>query len=180
MAEEKKCKHCAMMIPDEAKVCPHCRKAQGTSTLMWIAVIFFGLIGIGMCSSLTTNNSGPAASNMSAKTESAAIVNTQPVLELQSWSWSKHYSSAIVEGAIKNISDAPIDNIVAHATFYDKNKEFISSDHALIDYRPLLPGQTSPFKIIGNFNPAMVHAIVDFKMFGGETLYWKNKEKKKP
>lgn len=26
---EKKCRYCAMMIPKEAKICPHCRKRQG-------------------------------------------------------------------------------------------------------------------------------------------------------
>ena len=26
---EKKCKFCAMMIPKEASICPHCRKRQG-------------------------------------------------------------------------------------------------------------------------------------------------------
>lgn len=30
----KKCPHCAMMIPREARVCPHCRKQQGLSSGM--------------------------------------------------------------------------------------------------------------------------------------------------
>lgn len=28
---EKKCKYCAMMIPKEATICPHCRRRQGMS-----------------------------------------------------------------------------------------------------------------------------------------------------
>jgi len=28
MADEKTCKHCAMPIPKDAKICPHCRKNQ--------------------------------------------------------------------------------------------------------------------------------------------------------
>ncbi|MDA8079470.1 MAG: hypothetical protein M0Z79_11095 [Nitrospiraceae bacterium] len=28
---EKKCAYCAMMIPNEANICPHCRKPQGVS-----------------------------------------------------------------------------------------------------------------------------------------------------
>jgi len=46
--EEKKCKHCAMMIPAEAKICPHCRKSvpRTISNLVSIAVIIFV---IGMC-----------------------------------------------------------------------------------------------------------------------------------
>ena len=49
---EKKCKHCAMMIPQEASICPHCRKKQGTSTGVKILAVIFILIVIGMCSSL--------------------------------------------------------------------------------------------------------------------------------
>lgn len=35
---EKKCKYCAMIIPKEAKICPHCRKRQG-----WTLPAKFGL-----------------------------------------------------------------------------------------------------------------------------------------
>lgn len=38
---EKKCKQCAMMIPKEAKICPHCRSKQG-----WTTCAKAGLIGI--------------------------------------------------------------------------------------------------------------------------------------
>ncbi len=45
---EKKCRHCSMMIPKDAKVCPHCRKKQGTSfagKFLGIVLILF-VIGI--------------------------------------------------------------------------------------------------------------------------------------
>ncbi|MEI6243330.1 MAG: hypothetical protein WCP39_08030 [Chlamydiota bacterium] len=42
--QEKKCKHCAMMIPKEAKICPHCRKKQGTSTAVGCLAIFILLM----------------------------------------------------------------------------------------------------------------------------------------
>lgn len=41
---EKKCKYCAMMIPEDAKVCPHCRKKQGMGffkALGALLLIFF-------------------------------------------------------------------------------------------------------------------------------------------
>ncbi len=45
---EKKCKSCAMMIPKEAKICPHCRKRQGLTILKvfgyFLVILFF--IGI--------------------------------------------------------------------------------------------------------------------------------------
>lgn len=39
---EKKCKHCAMMIPKEASTCPHCRKSQGFGCL----TTFIAIIGV--------------------------------------------------------------------------------------------------------------------------------------
>lgn len=44
---ERKCKYCAMMIPKEAKICPHCRKRQGwtlpAKIFGWL--ILLGVIG---------------------------------------------------------------------------------------------------------------------------------------
>jgi hypothetical protein len=47
MADEKKCKYCAMMIPEKAEICPYCRKRLKTSfiTNAIIAIILiFGVI----------------------------------------------------------------------------------------------------------------------------------------
>lgn len=40
---DKKCRYCAMFIPKEAKICPHCRKRQGMSLLLKIILIIFGI-----------------------------------------------------------------------------------------------------------------------------------------
>ena len=39
IADEKKCKYCAMMIPKEAKICPHCRKKIPTSGITGLVII---------------------------------------------------------------------------------------------------------------------------------------------
>jgi len=41
MSTEKKCKYCAMMIPKEAKFCPHCRKRQKMRLFTKILIGFF-------------------------------------------------------------------------------------------------------------------------------------------
>lgn len=47
---EKKCKYCTMMIPREAKICPHCRKQQGWTLPakiglgIIIIIVIFGII----------------------------------------------------------------------------------------------------------------------------------------
>ena len=53
--------------------------------------------------------------------------------------------------------------------FQDKAGGFIKSDEALVAYQPLLPGQTSPFKVGTINNPLIRHYTIGFKqMFGGE------------
>ena len=40
LVQKKKCKHCAMMVPKEAKICPHCRKRLTTSLFTKIVLAF--------------------------------------------------------------------------------------------------------------------------------------------
>lgn len=91
-------------------------------------------------------------------------------LVLENWSWHKSYGHAIAEGLITNISGAPMDNIQAVVTFYTADGSFISSDTALIDYRPLLAGQSSPLTVYATLNPAMTSARLEFKEFFGGTI----------
>ena len=89
-------------------------------------------------------------------------------LELLNWSWGSNYGYAIAEGQIKNISGRKLDRVEALVTYYDNKRNMISSDSSLIEYRPLLPDQTSPFKVMTSYNPAMQKANIEFKfMFGG-------------
>jgi len=168
MTEEKKCKHCAMTIPKEAKICPHCRKNQGTSIGVWILAIIFILFGIGMCQNMLSSNN---------PTQKPVVTKSEPVLEVQKWNWHKEYDYAIAEGTVKNISSESINNVEAVMMIYDKKGNFIKSDEALIEYRPILPGQISPFKVMSSFNPEMGQASINFKSFSGGTLSWKEKNK---
>ena len=73
----------------------------------------------------------------------------------------------IVEGQVENISQSSMKNVVAVANFYTQDGEFITSENALIEYDPIPPGQTSPFKTGARYNPAMKRCSVDFKEFFG-------------
>ncbi|MBN1473498.1 MAG: hypothetical protein JW914_02680 [Syntrophaceae bacterium] len=165
---EKKCKHCAMMIPKEAKICPHCRKKQGTSIITLFLSAIFILFVIGMCSSFMNTTTTRSPQSVSK--------NNDPVLELQSWNWYQEYGYVTAEGTVKNISSESLNNVVAVLQVYDEQGTFISSSDALIDYRPILPGQISPFKVMLSYNPAMKKASIDFKAFSGGTLQWKKKQ----
>lgn len=93
-------------------------------------------------------------------------------LQLISWRWSTAHGYVTVEGQVKNISDKSIENAQAVATLYTSGGEFITSSDALIEYNPVLPGQTSPFKVMVKHNPAMKKAGIDFKTLFGKKISW--------
>jgi hypothetical protein len=83
---------------------------------------------------------------------------------------SESYGYFIVEGQVKNTSGSSLDNVVAVVTVYDANKRFITYDEALIDYTPILAGQTSPFSVYVDYNPAIEWYDVEFKHLLGGTI----------
>lgn len=94
------------------------------------------------------------------------------MLQLVSWNWSTAHGYVTAEGQVKNISNQSIQNAQAVVTFYTSGGEFITSSDALIEYNPILPGQTSPFKVMARHNPAMNKAGIDFKTLFGQKIPW--------
>lgn len=94
--------------------------------------------------------------------------NSAP-LKVSSWNWSVEYSYAIAEGVVTNKSNSPIQNLEAIVEFTDDADRFIASGSALVEFRRLMPGQSSPFKVMKSYNPLMRSARLRFKEFtGGE------------
>lgn len=83
-----------------------------------------------------------------------------------------------VVGQVRNVSGESLRNVQAVTTWLTDGGEFITSDDALIDYNPILPGQTSPFKTLTRRNPEMKRFTVEFKtMFGGTLRVDRSKDK---
>lgn len=93
-------------------------------------------------------------------------------LELVSWHWGQSDSEdwATAEGRVKNISDEPLQTVEAVVQFNTSGGELITTDSAVIDYNPILPGQTSAFKVMARYNPAMKTAELEFKELLGGTI----------
>lgn len=93
-------------------------------------------------------------------------------LELINWNWSPTEDGSQVEakGQVKNISNRSLQNVEAIITFNDKEGKLITSSSALIDFNPILAGQTSPFKVTETYNPAIQSANINFKFLNGETI----------
>jgi hypothetical protein len=74
------------------------------------------------------------------------------------------------EGFVKNISSQTLEDIQVVVEWVDAGGVPRSSDDALIDYNPLLPGQESPWSTVGDYNPALTRFRVRFTEFFGGTI----------
>lgn len=151
----------------QAKSKPGCAK----SGCLIVSVISVGLIVVTCIGSiLAPSKSTKSSAVKSSPAPNAASLSATPVvlLEVGSWTWREEYSYATAEGVVTNISDRSLENVAAQVSFLKGDGTFITSDDALIEYNPLLPGQSSPWKVMATWNPEMASARVEFKhLFGG-------------
>jgi hypothetical protein len=76
-----------------------------------------------------------------------------------------------VNGQVTNVSDRPINNVMAYGTFSASNGDVINTSSALIDFQPIMPGQTSSFKVMAINNPLIRRCSVQMgKLFGGSLV----------
>lgn len=136
------------------------------------------LIVLGMVLPKPPQTTTPATATAVVK-EAAPATPHEPDLLLIGYTFEIDHGYAILEGQVKNVSDHALKNVEAVGTFYDSGGNFITSSDALIAYNPILPGQTSPFKVMETENPAMKKAGVEFKALMGGTIPFKQAVKKK-
>ena len=133
-----------------------------------VAGIFLLMLGCAVVSQLgKTDHSAP--SRGSADQESSAPAS-KPVLKVSKWHWSEEYGYVTAEGSVTNISSETLANVQAVVTFETKDGTLVTSEDGLIEYTTLLPGQTSPWKVIARANPAMASARLEFKKLFGPRL----------
>ena len=106
----------------------------------------------------------------SQKAVPLAASSQTPVVQLTGLSCYFNAGYINVQGQVKNVTDYPVDDLEAIAVFKTGTGTFVDSSSALVEYQPLLPGQTSPFKVLKTINPAIDSAELDFKLFSGETV----------
>lgn len=160
----KLCPHCIKEVDLMASRCPHCHGKMHVWTVkkkviagIFIFVVFLFLFMGG--------HSQPTTSSIIDNS-----VNDEPQLELISQHCYEEYGYFQFAGEVKNISGKSLKNVEAVGTAYTKTGEFVNSDDALISYNPILPGQTSSFKVMMTYNPAMQKCATDFKYLMGESI----------
>ncbi len=87
------------------------------------------------------------------------------IYELQLLSWRNYteYGYIHVVGEVKNISNSKLDNVTAVVTFRTEDGTLVKTDEALIDYNPLMSGQTSAFTVLATENPAIKKLSLGFQ-----------------
>lgn len=185
-----KCPDCGKEVSDIAPSCPNCGRpinlqnhspAQSqppnkkTSPIAMGCLVFLLIVfGLWVIGSLMSG--GSSSKLISPSSTQQPSVDSGPQLELITYNWHTEHGYAILEGQVKNISSQSLKSVIALASFYDANSGFIASSDALIDYNPILPGQTSPFKVMKTENPAMEKARVEFKYLMGATIPFRRAE----
>jgi hypothetical protein len=140
----------------------------------WVGIVALSLIGLWALAKLgpqtgLNRQAGTGTQRQVSEEETSA---STPQLALIS---SRGYQTEsggyyIVEGQVQNISGNNLKDIEAVASWYAADGTFITSDSAIIEYNPLLPGQTSPFRTMSTANPAMAKYTVEFKSLFGPTI----------
>lgn len=108
-------------------------------------------------------------SSPSSIPSSASGPNGSPALAYTVARCEQESGFMFVEGLVTNNSSDSLKNVEAVATYNDASGKMVTSEDTLIEYNPILPGQTSPFKVMATYNPAMASCSVSFKgLMGGE------------
>jgi len=186
-----KCPFCKAQIPSDALRCSHCSadlsdvKAQQeikkqvsqkkkVSIAVTVIFIILAVLLIRSCvSSPDTTSKMPSDKSSTGQVSdepSPRQESEQEVLELLSFRCYTEYSYFHIVGEVKNISNKSLEDVVAVGKAYTKDGKFVKSDEALIDYNPILSGQTSPFEVLMTGNPEISKCNVEFKEFWGGTI----------
>jgi hypothetical protein len=111
----------------------------------------------------------------------AAATPELPPLEVQSWRCDTEYGYIFVTGEVKNVSSRKLENVTAVGEFRTSSGELVKSEEALLQYNPIMPGQSSPFKAGGTENPQATKCNLAFKyLLGGGEIAYTLKQKGKP
>lgn len=87
---------------------------------------------------------------------------------------SQDHGFARAEGTVKNLTNHSLKNVQAIIVWRTQNGDFVKKADALIDYNPILPGQTSPFTVLTSGNPQISQGSISFStLFGSELTYYR-------
>ena len=160
------CKECGRKVSRNAKKCPQCGVPikRKTPLFVWPAIFVVILSAIGYFY-ISSKSSPPSNANQPTLPEP----DSRP-LELISRKCGKENINVYVIGEVKNISSESMKDVMAVGRFRTKDGSLVKTEEAIIDSNPILPGQTSPFKVGGLDDPVITDCYLSFKNQSGQQL----------
>ena len=161
------CKACGRKVSRNAKKCPQCGvPIKGKIPLLaWLAIPVVFLAATGYFFYTSSKSSAPAI----VKQPALPAADIRP-LELISRKCGKENINVYIVGEVKNISPENMEKVLAVAMFRTKDGALVKSEETIIASNPLLPGQTSAFKVGGADDPAITDCYLSFKNQAGQPL----------
>jgi hypothetical protein len=98
-------------------------------------------------------------------------------LEVLSWRCEKEHSYVFVRGEVRNLSGQRLENVMVVGGFRTSDGKLVKITDALLDYNPIMPGQTSPFSAGTTDNPEIKRCGISFKYLFGASLHFKMHER---
>ncbi len=185
------CPQCKTVNQPNAKFCSGCgigfavvpikTKKNSITPLFWL----LGLLGlallIGGVGSVSDKTNSGAGFSQSDTSTSGQPGYKSPPLRLLSSRGETEYDYVTVQGEVQNNTTEKLDSVWVLVSHYDKSGQLVTTDKSIIDYQPLMPGQTSPFKAMTRHNPLMATYKIAFQQgFGGELDYIDARPTKNP
>lgn len=183
-----KCKECGQQLSKKAKECPKCGAPQGPKQIGCGSVIVLGIVGLIALSAAyddgpTNASSSSSRSGSGGTTTSGGVASRdeqRPKLEVLSFRCEKEHGFVYVRGEVRNISPRKLQNVTAVGNFRNAQGALVKTETALVEYNPLMPGQTSPYQAGGTGNPQITNCSVGFKhLMGGAIDYISQEDREK-
>ena len=86
----------------------------------------------------------------------------------------KEHGYTYVRGEVKNVSSTKLENVMAVGKFRTESGELVKTGDALVDYNPIMPGQTSPFEAGATDNPQITSCNLSFRHLFGKPIAYKS------
>lgn len=162
------CYECGKEISSDAPACPHCgaprripppppppwNEQPGVRSALRVGAV--GVVMFGLLATCLMSSPNPTPGTQSAGRWDVPADPSPYDLEVVSYRCTRPSDGFIVTtGEVRNISTVRLRNVEAVVSYYAADDTIVETDSALIEYNPLLDGQTSPFRITTQFNPAM-------------------------
>jgi|SRR5919106_147245 hypothetical protein len=129
--------------------------------LFWIAIA--AIILIGFWTMPPERTSSPTRSD-------PAPAPAPPRLHLLSFDCAVEHGYTYVRGEVKNLSSTPIEDLRIIGELRQADGTLVKTATAMVEYDPLMPGQSSPFEALTPHNPLATKCQPAFKTFWGPQI----------